>query len=134
MTGVGKVTGPRECQVRLRRQAGEQGCYEEQVSYAGHGIPDNRVDNVASPRACQEACLMRLGCQVSLAMIGYYIPYSVLNGQHWTWNNPASARFPATCWLKSQTAREGRREGAVDKVRLIMWWSSFGKRLELNSS
>ena len=60
---VAKVSGPRECQVRVRRQAEEE-CYEEEVNYAGHGIPDNRVDSVASPGACQEACLLRLGCQV----------------------------------------------------------------------
>ena len=50
------------------------------------------------PGECQEACLMRLGCH------------------HWTWNTPASARFPSTCWLKARTAREGRREGAENKV------------------
>ena len=60
---VAKVSGPRECQLRVRRQAEEE-CYEEEVNYAGHGIPDNRVDSVASPGACQEACLLRLGCQV----------------------------------------------------------------------
>ena len=123
--GVGKVSGPRECQVRARRQAGPEKCYEEGVNYAGHGILNNRVDNVASPRACQEACLMRLGCQVSLAVIGYSPQYSALIGQHWTWNNQTSVRFPATCWLKSKSAREGRREGVVNKVRPIIWLSSL---------
>ena len=71
---MGKVSGPRECQVRARRQAGPEKCYEEGVNYAGHGIPNNRVDNVASPRACQEACLMRLGCKVSLAVSNWLLP------------------------------------------------------------
>ena len=39
-----------------------------------------------------------------------------LGCHHWTWNTPASARFPSTCWLKARTAREGRREGAENKV------------------
>ena len=125
MPGVAKVSGPRDCQVRVRRQVEEQEmsqeqeeCYEEGVNYAGHGIPDNRVESVASPGACQEACLLRLGCQVRLSLVRSFLDTLII-GQHWTWNTPASARFPSTCWLKSRTALEGRREGAEHKVRHI---------------
>ena len=55
----------------------EEECYEEEVNYAGHGIPDNRVDSVASPEACQEACLLRVGCKVIWPKIGYS-PLSIL--------------------------------------------------------
>ena len=37
-------------QVRPRRQEEEEECYEEKANYAGHGIPDNRVDSVARGR------------------------------------------------------------------------------------
>ena len=82
MPAVAKVSGPRECQVRFRRQVEEEECYEEEVNYAGHGIPDNRVDSVVSPEACQEACLLRVGCQVIWPKVGYSLlstPFS-----HWS--------------------------------------------------
>ena len=63
-----------------------------------------------------------------LVFSSFNFQFSSLIGQHWTWNTPASARFPSTCWLKSKAAMEGRREGAENKVRPIIRMSSLGKK------
>ena len=62
-----------------------------------------------------------------MAVIGHSF-LSIIIGQHWTWNTPASARFPSTCWLKSKAAREGRREGAENKVGPIIRMSYLDKK------
>ena len=67
------------------------------------------------------------GLPGKMAVIGHSF-LSIIIGQHWTWNTPASARFPSTCWLKSKAAREGRREGAENKVGPIIRMSYLDKK------
>ena len=89
----GKTSGPKICrQGRQQRDIdGSDECYETDVIYAGNGIPNNRVDEVLNPEACQAECNVRVGCFF------------------WTWNSEKSARFPNTCWLKSRTGDQNKK-------------------------
>ena len=96
----GKISGPKSCGrgvatlVRKERQIDED-CFETGTNYAGFGIPDNKIEKIASAQDCQSECAIRVGCFF------------------WTWNTEASSRFPNTCWLKSSDT--GRKTG-VEKI------------------
>ena len=67
-------------------------CSEEDVEFAGHGIRNNRVNDVESAQECQTQCQSRSECK------------------YWTWNSGSYPVLKNTCWLKASNAgRQVRR-------------------------
>ena len=74
-------------------------CQEADTEFAGHGIPNNRVDGVGSAAACRSACLARAECK------------------YWTWNSASYPLLASTCWLKASEAGRRTRPGKVSGDR-----------------
>lgn len=68
-------------------------CLEEDVEYAGHGIRNNRINDVESANECQARCQSRSECK------------------YWTWNSGSYPVLKNTCWLKASNA--GRQVGRL---------------------
>ena len=106
-------------------------CFEEGTDYKGHGLKDNKVAEVATSGACQEACANR--CANFSSFLSYSTSsssYSTSSSSsttcssssstrsaraacsHWTWNSAT-----LTCWLKRSSEGRVAREGKVSGPR-----------------
>ena len=83
-------------------------CSEEDVEFAGHGIRNNRVNDVESAQECQAQCQSRSDCK------------------YWTWNSGSYPVLKNTCWLKASNA--GRQ------VRPLVKPDWFCKKVNLLST
>ena len=79
----------------VQETAGNVSCSEKDVEFAGHGIRNNRVNDVESAHECQAWCQSRSECK------------------YWTWNSGSYPVLKNTCWLKASNA--GRQ------VRRFVW-------------